>query len=54
MGADDAAQLALFLLGKQSADINGAEIRMDGGLLLHYLDPLANLHAHNRRAVRET
>lgn len=54
VGADDAAQLALFLLGKQSAYINGAEIRMDGGLLLHYLDPLANLHAHNRRAVRET
>ena len=50
---EDAAQLALYLLEGQSRYINGAEIRMDGGLLLHYLDPLANMHAHKRRAVME-
>ena len=49
--AQDTARLALFLLARENRYINGAEIRMDGGLILHYLDPLANEHAYKRWAV---
>jgi len=35
---DDLAELALFLAGDGARYLNGADIRMDGGFLLHYLD----------------
>jgi len=44
-GAQDAAALAIFLLSGESKYLNGAEIRMDGGLLLHYIDTFANRQA---------
>jgi len=35
---EDLAELALFLSTDQSRYINGADIRMDGGFLMHYMD----------------
>lgn len=35
---DDLAELALFLATDRSRYINGSEIRMDGGFLMHYMD----------------
>lgn len=35
---EDLAELVLFLATDQSRYINGADIRMDGGFLMHYLD----------------
>lgn len=35
---DDLADLVLYLSSDASASINGADIRVDGGFLLHYLD----------------
>lgn len=38
----DVGKTCAFLLSDDCKFINGAEIRMDGGLLLHYLDDAAN------------
>lgn len=46
--AEEAAELAVFLLSDRCRSVNGAEIRADGGLLLHYLDPIANTRAYKR------
>jgi glucose 1-dehydrogenase len=35
---EDVAALAVFLLSEDAAHINGADIRVDGGHLLHYID----------------
>jgi glucose 1-dehydrogenase len=35
---DDLANLVLFLSSDEAKYVNGADIRMDGGFLLHYLD----------------
>ena len=35
---EDLAELALFLSTDQSRYVNGADIRMDGGFLMHYMD----------------
>jgi glucose 1-dehydrogenase len=35
---DDLAQLVLFLATDEARYINGADIRMDGGFLMHYMD----------------
>ncbi len=35
---EDLAELALFLSTDQSRYMNGADIRLDGGFLMHYLD----------------
>ncbi|MGP8313600.1 SDR family NAD(P)-dependent oxidoreductase [Enterocloster aldenensis] len=43
--ASDVAQLCSFLLDSRCRYVNGAEIRMDGGLLLHYIDEKANHRA---------
>ncbi|MCC2875457.1 SDR family oxidoreductase [Lachnoclostridium pacaense] len=40
--ASDTAQLCGFLLDSRCRYVNGTEIRMDGGLLLHYIDEKAN------------
>lgn len=42
---EDAARLCAFLLSDECRFLTGTEIRMDGGALLHYLDPLANHRA---------
>lgn len=34
----DAAHLAFFLSSEEAAYINGADIRLDGGFMLHYMD----------------
>ncbi|WP_337102118.1 SDR family NAD(P)-dependent oxidoreductase [Paenibacillus sp. YIM B09110] len=34
----DLAELAFFLAGDDSGYLNGADIRLDGGFLLHYMD----------------
>lgn len=41
----DYAALALFLIGGGSGFLNGARVRMDGGMTLHYVDPKANYRA---------
>ena len=41
----DYAALALFLIGGGSGFLNGARVRMDGGLTLHYVDAKANYRA---------
>lgn len=41
----DYAALALFLIGEGSGFLNGARLRMDGGLTLHYVDAKANYRA---------
>lgn len=46
---EDIAALAVFLMSERARYINGAEIRMDGGLVLHYLDEIANFKAEERR-----
>ena len=46
--AEDVAALACFLSSDDSRYINGAEIRMDGGLLLQYIDAISNANAHKR------
>lgn len=40
--AEDVAELCSFLLSSRCRFVNGAEIRMDGGLTLHYVDEKAN------------
>ncbi|QAY65950.1 SDR family NAD(P)-dependent oxidoreductase [Paenibacillus protaetiae] len=35
---EDAAKLALFLCSEEAGYVNGADIRLDGGFLLHYMD----------------
>ncbi len=46
--AEDAAEGVLYLMSEKSAYVNGAELRMDGGLLLQYLDPIANYYSATR------
>ena len=46
--AEDMANLACFLLSDQSAYINGAPLRMDGGLVHEYIDALTNARAIRR------
>jgi glucose 1-dehydrogenase len=43
--AEDLAALALFLLSGRATFANGARVRLDGGLTLHYVDPKANYKA---------
>ncbi|MGO4109798.1 SDR family NAD(P)-dependent oxidoreductase [Paenibacillus sp. YAF4_2] len=39
LGTDtDLAELAFFLTGEEAGYLNGADIRLDGGFLLHYMD----------------
>lgn len=45
---NEAAELACFLMSGRCGHINGAEIRMDGGLILHYIDAVANAKACGR------
>lgn len=45
---EDTADLACFLLSDQSAYVNGAPIRMDGGLVHEYIDALTNARAIRR------
>ncbi|SFD51438.1 3-oxoacyl-[acyl-carrier protein] reductase [Paenibacillus catalpae] len=47
--ASDLAELAFFLAGEEAGYLNGADIRMDGGFLLHYMD-----HRMNKPAEGET
>lgn len=47
--ANDLAELAFFLAGEEAGYLNGADIRLDGGFLLHYMD-----HRMNKPAVGET
>ncbi|MCM3626674.1 SDR family oxidoreductase [Paenibacillus glycanilyticus] len=47
--AGDLADLSFFLAGEQANYLNGADIRLDGGFLLHYMD-----HRMNKPAEGET
>lgn len=47
--ASDLAELAFFLAGEEAGYLNGADIRLDGGFLLHYMD-----HRMNKPAEGET
>ncbi|GMK45410.1 SDR family NAD(P)-dependent oxidoreductase [Paenibacillus glycanilyticus] len=47
--AKDLAELAFFLAGEEAGYLNGADIRLDGGFLLHYMD-----HRMNKPAGEET
>lgn len=47
--AQDLANLAFFLAGEESSYLNGADIRLDGGFLLHYMD-----HRMNKPTEGET
>ncbi|NIK68125.1 MULTISPECIES: SDR family oxidoreductase [unclassified Paenibacillus] len=47
--ADDLAGLAFFLAGEEAGYLNGADIRLDGGFLLHYMD-----HRMNKPAEEES
>ncbi len=50
---EEISRIAAFLLSEDSACVNGAELRADNGLLLHYLDVLANERAwRNRESVK--
>ncbi len=40
--ANDLAELAFFLAGEEACYLNGADIRLDGGFLLHYMDHRMN------------
>jgi NAD(P)-dependent dehydrogenase (short-subunit alcohol dehydrogenase family) len=42
---EDVADMAVFLSSVRAGFINGARIRIDGGLSLHYLDQKANYRA---------
>jgi Dehydrogenases with different specificities (related to short-chain alcohol dehydrogenases) len=43
LGTDnDLAELAFFLAGEEAGYLNGADIRLDGGFLLHYMDHRMN------------
>jgi glucose 1-dehydrogenase len=35
---EDTAHLLLYLCSEEARYINGADIRMDGGFLMHYID----------------
>lgn len=52
--AEETAELACFLMSGACRHLNGAEIRADGGLLLHYIDAVANAKAYERLGVEET
>jgi glucose 1-dehydrogenase len=47
--AGDVAELAAFLISGRAAFVNGARVRMDGGMMLEYLDPKANNRAQAAR-----
>lgn len=44
----DIAEIVSFLASDRSRAVNGEEIRADGGLILEYLDPIANRNAYER------
>lgn len=44
----DIAEIVSFLGSDRSEAVNGEGIRADGGLILEYLDPIANKNAHER------
>ena len=46
----EAAALCSFLLSPAAGFINGAQIRMDGGQILHNVDGIANQRAIDREA----
>ena len=48
-GPEDVAALTAYLLSDDARYVNGAEVRMDGGLTLHYIDAIANYKAYERR-----
>ncbi len=43
---EELASAAVFLCSPRSGFANGARLRLDGGLMLHYVDPRANYRAH--------
>ena len=45
------AKIALFLLSDESRYVHGEAIRADGGLVLHYIDAIANIYAHRRMDI---
>lgn len=45
---EDLGKLLVFLYSDENKYINGAEIRVDGGLLLEYMDMVANYTAYKR------
>ncbi|GMK39148.1 glucose-1-dehydrogenase [Paenibacillus sp. CCS19] len=47
--ANDLGDLAFFLAGEESGYLNGADIRLDGGFILHYMD-----HRMNKPVEGET
>ncbi|MBP3721432.1 MAG: SDR family oxidoreductase, partial [Clostridia bacterium] len=48
------AELAAFLLSPASRLVNGAGIRADGGLVLHYMDAAANLREYRKREAEHS
>ena len=46
---EEIAKVALFLLSDDSRYIHGEAVRADGGLVLHYIDAIANAIAHHRQ-----
>lgn len=49
---DDLAELVLFLASDEARYLNGADIRMDGGFLMHYLDFKMKLPQQSEEGVR--
>ena len=45
---EEIAKIALFLLSDESRYVHGEAIRADGGLVLHYIDAIANIYGHRR------
>ena len=45
---EEIAKVALFLLSDESRCVHGEAVRADGGLVLHYIDAIANIYAHRR------
>ncbi|QHW33188.1 SDR family oxidoreductase [Paenibacillus rhizovicinus] len=51
--AGDLAELAFFLAGEEASYVNGADIRLDGGFSLHYMDRRMNKPAGERNDSHE-